>query len=70
MNAIEIDEIRKCFNTLIWSGGSEAPAEAVWAANDFMKLFLNKDDIILLDEESSNWDDFIEQLNRVKVNYE
>jgi len=70
MDSLEIDKIRKCFDTLIWSGDSDAPAEAIWAANDFMKLFLNNENIISLNEEVSNWDEFIEQLNQVKVKYE
>ena len=67
MNFLNINDLKNCFDILIWSSGSKAPVEAVWAANDFMKLFLNNENIILLDEEVSNWDKFIEQLNQVKV---
>jgi len=66
MDDMKVDEVRKCFDTLIWSGGSEASPEVIWAANDFMKMFLNKEDILLLEEDSSNWEDFIEQLNLLR----
>lgn len=48
--------------TLIWSGGSEAPAEVVWAFNEFMIVIrdmsgLTIDQLPNLEEDSSNWDE-------------
>jgi len=31
--------LHKCFLTLLYSWGSDTPAEAIWAANDFLKFF-------------------------------
>lgn len=31
--------IYECFMTLLYSWGGDPPAEAIWAANDFLKHF-------------------------------
>ena len=65
---MKLEEVKKAFKTLIWSGGAEAPREAVWAANEFMAIFMkNKGtitDIIELDEMSENYEEFINQLEK------
>ncbi|MFM2395349.1 MAG: hypothetical protein RLZZ546_3332 [Bacteroidota bacterium] len=49
--------IEKFLSTLFFSWGSEAPAEATWAANDFLKILENKYNYKFKNEFYESYDD-------------
>ena len=58
----EKDLAKKAFLTLLFTWGSDAPAEAVWAANEFIDFFNEYFDLTIkhIDEESlENYDELI-----------
>ena len=58
------EEIKKAFVTLCYSWGGDTPAEAVWAANEFMQIFMETKEIVLLDESTENYEEFINQIKQ------
>lgn len=55
----------KAIQTMLWSWGGDAPAEAVWAFNDFMIFYKTMTGITIpnLDEDLSNWEEIEQKLN-------
>lgn len=55
----------RALNTLFNSWGSDAPAEAIWAANDLLKWYEKEFDVTLnitFEEDISNYEEVIDKL--------
>lgn len=65
--AEEIKQMKGIFSTLLHSWGGDSPVEAVWTANELMEFFLKSRNITLLDEDTSNYEKFIYQIEQVEL---
>lgn len=54
---MKIELIESFLNTIIFSWGSDAPPEAIWAANDFLKILESEYDYIFKNTFSESYDD-------------
>ena len=66
---MDIQKFRDALTTLMTSWGSDAPPEAVWAANEFMNVYYDsrgvpKESRIYFQEDSNS--DYEEVLNKVQ----
>ena len=59
---MKLAHIKEAFKTLLYSWSSDAPPEATWAANEFMEAILFPETIVELKEDSSNVNEFLNQL--------
>jgi len=66
------DDLIKCFITLFYSWGSDAPPEAIWAANDFLNWFEKEFDSkidIRFDENLENADEIFDKIRNTYPGY-